>query len=425
MENKHAVKFAGTAALVGLLIVGVMGYNAYEQYSSVSAVYVTTLWHNFKETYIETSTGRTVSRDDLDSTSSQDQAFTMLRAVWMNDQATFDRSWNWTKIYLKQRDNNLFSSLYGKRSDGSYGIVAERGGNLTSSGADSDIALALLFAYARWGQMSYQESARNIMRDIWDKEVMIINNRPYLLAHASEKETNRSSVIINPSFYAIYAYRIFASIDRERDWNGVIETSYDVIEKSSTALLGQKKTAHIPPNWISIHTISGELGSVADKDLNSDFSTEALRVPWNLALDWFWFHDSRSKNILLTFSFLQDQWQDYHRISAVYSHEGKILVEEEDPAMYGGILGYFVVTNPSTAKEIQDGELASLYDGNKNTWKHPVNSFDATWIWMGLALMQEQLPNLFPQTAVDQLQGQFIREIASPLVSPASTSFIP
>src|SRR5688572_27571716 len=76
------------------------------------------IWEGYKREYLEPETYRTPDRQRGDITTSEGQSYTMLRAVWNDDKQTFDRSWAWTKNNL-QREDALFSWLFGQREDGS------------------------------------------------------------------------------------------------------------------------------------------------------------------------------------------------------------------------------------------------------------------------------------------------------------------
>ena len=149
---------------------------------------LTSLWERYKLEYIESTSGRTLDKQRDNITTSEGESYTMLRAVWQDDRATFDRSWEFTRNNLGRKDDHLFSWKFGARADGSYGVLSTDGGMNAASDADSDIALSLLFAYGRWQHKEYLADALPIISDIWDKEVVIIGGKPYLAANDVENE---------------------------------------------------------------------------------------------------------------------------------------------------------------------------------------------------------------------------------------------
>ena len=175
------------------------------------------VWESYQQEFIEQSSSRTIDPARLGDTTSEGESYTMLRAVWLDDQKTFDSSWQWTMANLSRPSDHLFSWLYGKKLDGSYGVLTIQGGNNTASDADSDIALSLVFAYSRWQRPEYLIAAKNIISDIWSKEVVTVNGIPYLAADDLEKKSTQGTYVINPSYFSPYAYRIFAKVDPNED----------------------------------------------------------------------------------------------------------------------------------------------------------------------------------------------------------------
>ncbi|MDB5225203.1 MAG: hypothetical protein JWL87_155 [Candidatus Adlerbacteria bacterium] len=350
-------------------------------------------WGHYKEEYLEPGTNRTLDKQRENVTTSEGQSYTMLRAVWQGDKETFDASWTWTKDNLLHDDDWLFAWIFGKRSDGSYGVLAERGGNSTASDADQDIALALIFAYARWQDPAYIGEARRILDDIWEKEVIMIQGKPYLAANDLEKFSSSETAIINPSYLAPYAYRIFAVVDSNHAWEGLIDTSYDVIGRSIELPLGAPESAGLAPDWVRINKATGELTPTGG-DLTTNFGYDALRMPWRLALDYQWNKEERARETLSRMSFLSRQWKERGTLSTTYSHDGTVLGDYETPAFYGGVIGYFIVADKAAARNVYEQKLGSLYNPDTNDWKQRLSYYDDNWAWFGIGLYHNLLPNL-------------------------------
>ena len=190
------------------------------------------LWSDYKRNYLEENTNRTLDKQQDSITTSEGQSYTMLRAVWMDDQKTFDDSWQWTKDNL-QRDDFLMSWKFGRLPDGNYGIQDTVGGQNTASDGNSDTALALLMAYSRWKQDKYLYDALPIISSMWEKEVVLINGKPVLVANDLERN-NPERVIVNPSYFSPYAYKIFAKVDKAHDWTSLSNNSYDILIQASS-----------------------------------------------------------------------------------------------------------------------------------------------------------------------------------------------
>ncbi len=319
------------------------------------------LWNDYKNSYVETGSNRTLDKQQNNITTSEGQSYTMLRAVWVDDQTTFDKSWKWTQDNL-QRSDKLLSWKFGQLGGDKYGIQESVGGKNTATDGDSDTALSLLMAYSRWSQDKYLDGALPLISAIWEKEVVIIQGKPVLVANDLERN-NQSKVIVNPSYFAPYAYKIFANVDKKHDWKALADNSYDIIEKASQDRLTADKSSGLPPDWITIDRATGAImAPTTNSNLTTKFSYDAIRVPWRLALDWQWHQDPRAKEVLSNFSYLKDEWADNKKILASYKHDGTPNVNYDSPAIYGATIGYFSVTDPSTAMDIYKTKLSVLYD---------------------------------------------------------------
>src|SRR5205809_1120934 len=128
--NRRKAGLAIICAAV-ILVLFLFYYNSQKRQVPVvfsPSVMLSDLWQKYKNQYIDPSSHKTVDRQQNNITTSEAESYTMLRAVWEDDRITFDNSWNWTKQNLQRPDDHLFSWLYGKRADGSYGILSEKGG---------------------------------------------------------------------------------------------------------------------------------------------------------------------------------------------------------------------------------------------------------------------------------------------------------
>jgi endo-1,4-beta-D-glucanase Y len=351
-------------------------------------------WHTYKDHYVEAASGRTVDPSRQNITTSEGESYTMLRAVWMADKPTFDASWNWTKGNLRHSNDQLFSWLYGKRTDGTYGVLVDQNGNVTASDADENIALSLIFAYARWQDPTYLAEARGIIADIWSNEVLTIGGTPYLVANDLEKTSKAQTAVVNPSYLSPAAYRIFSLVDSSHPWSRVVDSSYQVLTQSIDAPLDTGKSAGIPPDWVLIDKKTGAITATNSTVQTTNFGFDALRVPWNLALDYQWFSDERDRTLLSKMSFFTYTWQSAHAIGQTYTHAGTSVDPSQSTALYGGTIGYFLYEDPVNGRRVYDEKLLSLYNPDINEWKEQLSYYDDNWAWFGIGLYNQLLPNL-------------------------------
>jgi len=392
--SKNTVIGYGLVIGAILVLVGVAYVNSIQ--SHVPIVFsdkdmLNSLWHNYTTEYVEQNTGRTLDKQQNNITTSEGESYTMLRAVWEDDKTTFDQSWKWTQNNLKRPDDHLFAWLFGAQDNGSYGVLTARGGNNTASDADTDIALSLVFASHRWGDQNYMTAAKSIISDIWTNEVVMIKGKPYLVADNLEKN-NSANVLVNVSYLSPYAYRVFAAVDPSHPWNALVDNSYAVIDSSITNKLDTSSSANLPPDWILVNRSTGAVSAPsASSNLTTNYGYDAFRLPWRLAVDYVWNNDPRDKTELDKLSFLGKEWDSNKKLDSTYSHSGAVISQTEVPAMYGGSIGYFIVSDTSVSKDIYQSKLQYLYNPDTGAWKNDLGYYDANWAWFGIALYTNTL----------------------------------
>ncbi len=344
-------------------------------------------WEWYKTAFIED--GRVVDHSNNEVSTSEGQSYAMLRSVWMNDQTTFDAVWKWTKEHL-QNSENLFSWRWTPETQS----TAE--GDLgTAPDANIDIALSLLFASKQWSNKLYKDEAEKILQGIWNQEVGYINGKPYL--SAGNWAISSEGVIINPSYFSPYAFRIFSEATPEIPWMQLVDTSYDMLRKCTEASLNTPTSVFLPPEWCIV--TSGGIVSLptAAGISSSDYSYNAFRVPFRVALDYQWYQEPRAKDYLTKMEFLFKQWKDNQKLVAIYSHDGQPKVEYEAVPAYAGSLGAIMIGDTVDLKEYYNLKLRGRFyevDG-KSFWDDPQNSYTQNWGWFGTGLYSKQLVNLW------------------------------
>jgi endo-1,4-beta-D-glucanase Y len=347
------------------------------------------LWRNYKHHYIEPSSGRALDPSDHNATTSEGQSYCLLRAVWEDDKSTFDKCWAFARDNLKRPDDHLFAWKYGETGGGKHGVLTGVGGGNSAADADSDIALALVMAYGRWQEPGYLAQAKPIIDDIWKKEVVTVQGRPVMVAN--NLEAGNQKMIINPSYWSPYAYRVFAHVDRTHPWDKLIDNTYTLLGATMSQPL-DTGSANLPPNWATIDKSTGTLAAVGRDNLTTDFGFDALRVPWRLALDARWNNEPRAKALLDQMKVLGEEWSKDQRVLAVYNHAGRATVDYETPAMYGGAMGYFA-GRPDGAS-VYDLKIKSLYREDTKSWATDQGYYNDNWLWFGAALQLDELQNL-------------------------------
>lgn len=380
--------------IISLLLTATVLYikSSYSQvtrtYSSYALLHSS--WEDYKERFIQED-GRVLDYSQGAVTTSEGQSYAMLRSVWIDDKATFDHVWGWTQINLQRDDDALFGWRWGQREDQSYGFI-ENGGENSASDANVDIALALILAGKRWDNPEYIEEAQKILDDIWELEIAEAQGKRYLIA--GNWAQNEVELVLNPSYFAPYAFRIFDDIDDSRDWRSLIDPAYQLLENSSLALLNDESGVGLAPNWVAINRETGALSTPDVDNLNTQYGFDAMRTPWRTALDYIWNEDSQAKEYLqLACTPLMESYTTKGRIASVYSHDGEVIDSSENPTAYSTALGCFKVINPDLADTLYQEKIVSLYANDEDSFNPEIPYYEQNWLWFGAALYHDQIIN--------------------------------
>lgn len=329
-------------------------------------------WKAYLGRFVQ-SDGRVIDHKAGDISTSEGQSYAMLRAVWIDDRATFDKAYSWGRDNLnsKVRPDHLWAWKWGKDKDGQWRVLDKA----FATDADQDVALALILAYHRWNRQEYLAEARATLNDLWNSGTREIAGKRYLLAGDSlcKGDTCR----LNPSYYAPYAYRGFARFDRAHDWMALVDTSYFVLDAASALT-----QTLLPPDWIEIDTRSGRLTLPAGKA--AAFSYDALRVYWRVAMDWDLSQEERAQAYLRrTLPALGDRWRQQGTIPAVIAPDGKALAQYESLEMIAAVMPAFAAVEPDTRRVLAqhlESKYAAGFWGDKDSY------YLQNWAWFGTAL---------------------------------------
>lgn len=348
---------------------------------------LTASWEIYKQEFIN-SDGRVIDYSKNAITTSEGQSYAMLRSIWMDDKKTFDLAWKWTQENLRRPNDHLFGWIWGKREDGTFGLLKD--GDNSASDADSDIALALLFAAKRWGDSKYRDQARLILADLWDKSTDIVAGKRYLAA--GNWARSQDYVVINPSYFAPYAWRIFQKEDPTHAWEDLLDPAYALLSLASDTPFDKGRSVGLPPDWIVIDRKAGEIKSPPLPELKVNYSYDAARVPFRIALDYEWNKDEKAYQYLKkSFQFLKDEYQSKGKLFSSYTHDGNPIVQVENPVMYAGALGYFVTVEPDLAKKVYTDKIIRLYTNDQNNFRSDLPYYEQNWLWFGTAFYYHRL----------------------------------
>jgi hypothetical protein len=255
--------------------------------SALARTYRGMIKHNI-DPYADGLVHRPNSEEPGDAVS-EAESYGMILALYSNDQATFNRIWDAAETRMWNADGKLYDWRVGAKG----GII----GSGMATDADQDIALMLLFAdsLARKGVWQphtspkgagYKDRALDIIHTIWGSAV--VDGR-YLAPGAGWGGKD----FVNPGYFSPASYRIFAKVDPDHNWKGVIDQCYQTLFAGPGAARG------LVPDWMKPtgEYFGGDLGYNAFRGGQSCYK-DGIRVQWRLALDWLWFGEPRAKRWL-------------------------------------------------------------------------------------------------------------------------------
>jgi len=342
---------------------------------------LTSSWEKYKIRFINND-GRVIDYSQDGITTSEGQSYAMLQAVWMDDREIFDLVWSWTKNTLKRPDDNLFGWRWGNKGQDEYGLLPN-GGDNSASDADTDVALALILAAKRWNNSKYLDEAKLIIADIWKLEVYEAGTDNYLIA--GNWASGGDKIIVNPSYFSPYAWRLFAQVDKN-NWNSLIDPGYRLLSRISENNLDKSTTSGLPPDWVAVYKNDGRAEATNMNGLTTNYGYDAIRIPWRIAIDYLWNKESKAKSYLSSLSYMKKYYQDNKKLPGTFSHDGGVVNGNENPAMYGTALGYFMVVDPELAEEIYQEKVIQQYVNDTNSFSDDLPYYEVNWLWFGTAL---------------------------------------
>jgi endoglucanase len=316
--------------------------------------------------------GRVVDPKAGGITTSEGQAYAMLRAAWIDDRSTFDRALDWAIRHLNRgvRQDQLWAWKW-------EGRVVDRA---FATDADQDAALALLLAARAWGDDAYRRRARAILEDLWRKGTVVAGGRRFLLA--GDSSCQGASCRVNPSYYAPYAYRFFARADPARDWRQLVDTSYFVLERNASLT-----TTRLPSDWLVLDTRTGALSLGEERD--SRYSYDAFRSHWRVRLDGALFGEERARRYLSdSLAWLAERYRLEGRLPATILADGRAGADYEALEMLAALAPALQDPAPRVAEAVGARLAAALVDGY---WGDGDSYYLQNWAWFGRALQDRAL----------------------------------
>jgi endo-1,4-beta-D-glucanase Y len=368
-------------------------------------------WESYKGRFVED--GRVVDPKSGGATTSEGQAYAMLRAVYMDDKGAFDQIWGWTQENLQEpRNGSLLAWRYGKMQDGRQGVTDIN----TATDADTDAALALLFASKKFDDGRYEREALRMLDGVWEEETVsgvAGYDRVLVAGDWARGDGTTSKPVTNPSYLSPYAYKIFAEADPSHRWDALADSSYEILRdvQASSKLGGE---AGVVPNWVAIDHETGAPNAAKLKGLPTDeFSFDATRVPWRMSLDYLWFKDDRALKVMEGLDLPRRQIEDGGRLFASYGLGGEPIADYEATSAYAGVLpGLLVGGDPALAHKVFAEKILGVYRAGGPQGAHwgedPDDYYNQNMAWFATAVMDGSMSNLYAGEEVVEWEGTSI-----------------
>jgi len=354
-------------------------------------------WAVYREQFIQED-GRVIDYEAQDRSVSEGQAYAMLRAVLMNDERTFALTLDWAEKNLQRLDaegkriDNLWAWKWGQKEEGKWEPIDFN----FATDADIDAVTALIFAYRRWNRSEYLDLALIKLQDIWQYSTVVVGangkvkdngdkglfgrGTRYLLPGPVEAFVPSSSTIhLNPSYFAPYAFRLFAQVDSNHDWLSLVKSSYQVLEKSA-----QTSAVGLPSDWIALDTKTGKFQPLPpESPIKSVYSFDAYRVWWRLAWDAAWFDAPEAQEYLPTATkHLQQMWDSSSFIPARIDLQGKATVKYDATSQYAMLYPALRLIKPDIAQQMLQQKILPQY--NKGVWDDESAYYTQNLAWLGI-----------------------------------------
>ena len=198
----------------------------------------------------------------------------------------------------------------------------------SATDGDLDMATALLMAAQQWGDKTYLEEAKVIIKNMGTDLV----RKDYSLRLGDWNKDGGKHEGTRPSDFATAHLRVFYSATGDRLWLKVVEKCCDILDQlqkgfaPDTGLVPDFAVRDSRGNWRPAYP-----GFLEGKN-DGDYSYNSCRVPWRIGLAALYFHDARAKAVLTRLMrWVTLKHPNPKSFKAGYRLSGKALVKYDEP----------------------------------------------------------------------------------------------
>lgn len=212
----------------------------------------------FLDAYVDPD-GRVVRRDQGGDTVSEGQAYALLLATAVGDEATVDAVWTWSQDNL-QRADGLLSWQW---RDGEV-VDAE-----SATDADLDAARALVLAGERFQRPAWREDGLALARAVLAEETVLTGAGRVLVAGTWVGEPPYA---VNPSYSSPAASALLARVSGDARWDELQAGNLAV----NVQLVGEDR---LPPDWAQVEADGAVRETGGPGGQPTRFGFDAGRLP--------------------------------------------------------------------------------------------------------------------------------------------------
>ena len=285
---------------------------------------------------------------DGSETVSEGIGYGMLAAVYMdnannNTQSMFNRLWTFYKGNMNSH-GLMNSKVLGFTAE----VASGTENSYSNTGADIDVAQALLMAHKQWGSagaINYITEARALIDSIYVHAVD---------ANNILKSSDGFNGYANPSNYITHAIDLFGKVEvvegwqATNRWNAVVSACYSLMKTSRNATTG------LVPDWCE--TPSGNsISGIVDDTYQSYFLYNAIRIPWRMAQAYAWYGHIDAKDVASKIT----MWAQVNYSDPSTTWDGYLLngVAFNNPTGNAAFSGYGTQHNPCFSGGLSIGAM--------------------------------------------------------------------
>ena len=216
----------------------------------------------FLDGYVDED-GRVVRRDQGGDTVSEGQAYAMLVATAVGDEATFGSVWDWTRTHL-QRPDGLLSWQW---RDGQV-VDAE-----SATDADLDAARALVLAGDRFDRPEWTREGLRMARAVLTEATALTGGGRVLLAGSW---VEGPPYAVNPSYASPAAAQVLARASGDPRWDELQAGNLDVNRELVDG-------GRLPPDWAQVERDGSVRPTGGPQGEPARFGFDAARLPLRYA----------------------------------------------------------------------------------------------------------------------------------------------